>query len=262
MDGYYGSRGLGTGGNQPRNIREQVDAIMLRLADGQEPEAAPGDDVSRDYMPAPPPRNWRDTADAIVAQLEREQAERASAGTQIADSSNSGFGLISQAQAQVAIPLPPPPISGMPQSPDMGRQLIDFLAAMAADAQRKLGEANDAIRRRDDYTFQSYTKKNLDTPKTYVGRTGNVFYPRANVYLRDQAGYPEGNYDKARLDCSSDSYGAIRGREQVLIDFFRSQMLSDNQINGISALNPLRGYYMQKALEECGYISMPGLENR
>ena len=227
MDGYYAACGLGAGGYQPRN--------------------------------------WRKAADAIVAQLEREQTERAAgagAGTQIADSSGSGFGLVGPAQAQIAIPMPPPPIPGVPQSPDMGRQLIDFLSAAAANVQQKLGEANDAIRRQDGYSFQSYTKKNLDTPKTYAGRTSNIFDPQTNVYLRDQAGYPSGNYDRARLDCSSNSYGAIRGREQQVIDFFRSQGLSDNQINGIWQLNPLRGYYMQKALEECGYIPMPGLENR
>lgn len=189
MDGYYGARGHGTGSAyQPRNIQEQVDAIMLRLAGAPEqyrtPEQVPDDGISQSYAspaPASPPRNWRDTADAIVAQLERERAERTAMGVQVADNTNGGFGFIGPAQARIAIPLPPPPIPGMPRSPDMGRQLIDFLSAMAADAQRKLGEANDAIRRQDGYSFQSYTKKNLDTPKTYAGRTGNIFNPRTGV---------------------------------------------------------------------------------
>jgi hypothetical protein len=158
--------------------------------------------------------------------------------------------------------MPPPPIPGVPQSPDMGRQLIDFLSAAAANVQQKLGEANDAIRRQDGYSFQSYTKDNLDRPGVYSGRTSGYLDPRFNVKSRDLGHHPPGNYAGAELDCSSNSYGAIRGREQQLIDFFRSQGLSDNQINGIWPLNPLRGYYMQRGLEECGYIPMPGLGNR
>lgn len=79
MDGFFGSRGLGVG-YQPRNIQEQVDAIMRRLNGEAEPMNAPGDGIAQSYAPAPQPLGWRDTADAIVAQLEREQAERANTG--------------------------------------------------------------------------------------------------------------------------------------------------------------------------------------
>ncbi|MGQ0675143.1 MAG: hypothetical protein ACT4N4_03520 [Rhodospirillales bacterium] len=259
MDGFYGSRGYGAGaGYQPRNIQEQVDRIMQRLGGGPNPMGVPDDGISQSYaQPAPPspPRHWRDVADGIAAQLEREQAARPA-------QEGGGFGLIGPAQAQIAVPIPPPPIPGVPQIPDMGRQLIDFLSAAVTGAQRRLGEANDAIRRRDGRSFQSYTKQNLDTPNVYAGRTGNIFDPRTNVYLRDRAGHPTGNYAEARLDCSSNSYGAIRGREQELIDHFRAQGLSDNQINGIWFLNPLRGYYLEQAMRECGYLPMPGSENR
>ncbi len=256
MDGYYGGRGSGTGGYQPRNIQEQVDAIVRRLNNEAEPMSAPGDGIAQAYAPAPQPRNWRDAADAIVAQLEREQAERAAPGVQVADNSDSGFGLIGPAQAQVAIPLPPPPIPGVPRNPDMGRQLIDFLAAMAADAQRKLGEANDAKYRRSGRSFQTYTKDNLDSWNMYSGRTSGARDPVDNVWRRGLAEYPPGNYDHPFLDCSSDSYGAIRGREQQLIDHYRSLNRSDNTDNGVSPFNPLRGYYLQQGLRECGFIPM------
>jgi len=44
------------------------------------------------------------------------------------------------------------------------------------------------------------------------------------------------------LDRSSTLYSAIRGREDQLIDYFRSRGISDNKKRGIGSWNPLRSY--------------------
>jgi hypothetical protein len=60
---------LRAGGYQPRNIQEQVDAIMLRLAGEPRERGVPDEGMARGYMPTSQPRNLRDVADNIVAQL-------------------------------------------------------------------------------------------------------------------------------------------------------------------------------------------------
>jgi hypothetical protein len=52
-------------------------------------------------------------------------------------------------------------------------------------------------------------------------------------HMRKLFGYGEGAIDQA-----SNSYSAIRGREQMLIDYFKNIGMSGNRINGISPLNP------------------------
>lgn len=108
MDGYYGTRGHGAGaGYQPRNIQEQVDAIMQRLAGGPEARGATDDGMAHgNALPAPPPqpRNWREAADAIVAQLEREQAERSAEAAGDGGWPMTGYAEIGQAALPPASP--------------------------------------------------------------------------------------------------------------------------------------------------------------
>ena len=130
MDGYYfKARGHGSGAYPPRNIQEQVDAIMLRLAGEPEPESAPDDGMSHGYAPPPPPRNWRDTADSIVAQLEREQAERADTGDGAGDGGWPMTGYAESTQAE------PPPAS-----PSYGSAAYDWLRQEAYLQANKIGD--------------------------------------------------------------------------------------------------------------------------
>lgn len=239
-------------GAEPRSIQAQVDRIMEILAGAPARAGSASGDPSA-YATAPqanPAGSWRDTAKDILAQLEREQSAGAAA-------SGFGFGFASPAQAQVAVPTPMPPPIGAPTHPEMGRQLVDFLSSLPAAVQRRIGEAADRARREEGQSFQSYVRDNLVHPLIYSGRTSGFDLPGDNVAARGRRPHPPGIYEDPRLDCSSESYGAIRGREQQLIDYFRSLGLSDNQINGIWFLNPLRGYYLQRAVEECGHIPMP-----
>jgi RHS repeat-associated protein len=107
-------------------------------------------------------------------------------------------------------------------------------------------------------TFQTYTKVNPDTGDVYVGRTSGGGTPLENIARRDSGhAYTSEGFGPAQLDQSSDSYAAIRGREQQLIDFYRSLGISANKINGISPLNLNRSGYLGAALDEFGPVE-PG----
>jgi len=53
-------------------------------------------------------------------------------------------------------------------------------------------------------------------------------------------------FGPAKLDKSSAIYGAIRGREQELIDMMQKLGTSANKINGISSQNPNRTVYCKQ----------------
>jgi RHS repeat-associated protein len=108
-------------------------------------------------------------------------------------------------------------------------------------------------------TFQTYTKYNLETGKVYVGRTSGWGTAEQNVAARDSRhiilnkllGYERNGLRITEVDASSPNYGSIRGREQLrMVEFYRSGMLGDNKINGISGLNPNYYSYIIDALEE------------
>ncbi len=57
------------------------------------------------------------------------------------------------------------------------------------------------------------------------------------------------------LDRSSGSLPAIRGREQQLIDYYRSQGIAEDQDNSIDPDNECREYYLASATAEFGEIT-------
>lgn len=101
-------------------------------------------------------------------------------------------------------------------------------------------------------TYQTYTKTNPLTGDVYTGRTSGYGTPAANVARRDANHHMNSKgYGPAVLDKSSANYGAIRGREQNMIDYYggarSSGGTSGNSINGISPLNPRRTQYLNDA---------------
>jgi len=64
--------------------------------------------------------------------------------------------------------------------------------------------------------------------------------------------YTKDGFGPAVLDRTSDSYDAIRGREQQLIDFFRQSGLSANKINGVGPRNPAGARCQQQAFDAFG----------
>jgi RHS repeat-associated protein len=120
---------------------------------------------------------------------------------------------------------------------------------------RTAGEASQAVK--SEKSFQTYTKSNPETGKTYTGRTSGRGTPAANVAKRD-AGHHMTNkgYGPAQLDKSSSNAGAIRGREQQMIERnggAQSQGgTSGNAINGVSNSNPNAAGYKAAADKEFG----------
>jgi len=93
-------------------------------------------------------------------------------------------------------------------------------------------------------TYQTYTKTHPGTGDVYSGRTSGYGTPLENIARRDSRHPWTGRgYGPAKLDKSSRSYEAIRGREQSLIEYFRRWGKAAPQINGISPKNPNRPLY-------------------
>lgn len=106
-------------------------------------------------------------------------------------------------------------------------------------------------------SFQTYTKTNPKTGQTYCGRTSGCGTPEQNVARRDSKHHMnKDGFGPAVLDKSSANSGAVRGREQQLIDAYGGARstggTSGNRINGISAKNQKRGSYMDQARKEFG----------
>jgi RHS repeat-associated protein len=103
-------------------------------------------------------------------------------------------------------------------------------------------------------TYQTYTK---DAPEgsgkaPYVGRTSGTGTPEENVANRDVGHHMNAEgYGPAKLDATSVSSSAIRGREQMQIIANGGAQstggTSSNKINGISSKNPNYETYMKDA---------------
>jgi RHS repeat-associated protein len=111
-------------------------------------------------------------------------------------------------------------------------------------------------------TYQTYTKPNPNTGKTYSGRTSGTKAPEKNVAARDRNHHMnEEGYGPAELDKSSSNPDAIRGREDQLIDYYggpQSQSgSSGNAISGVSSSNPNAQAYENAANTEFGPVDGP-----
>lgn len=108
-------------------------------------------------------------------------------------------------------------------------------------------------------TYQTYTKTNPTTGEVYSGRTSGYGSPAENVRNRDRNHHmKDKGFGPAELDRSSNSYEAIRGREQDLIDYYGGAKstggTSGNAINGISDKNPNKDLYISSSRDEFGVL--------
>lgn len=106
-------------------------------------------------------------------------------------------------------------------------------------------------------TYQTYTKTNKKTGETYSGRTSGKGTPEQNVAKRDAKHHKnEEGFGPAKLDKSSKSKDAIRGREQQLIDKNGKAKSeggsSGNSVRGVSKQNPKAKKYEAAAKREFG----------
>jgi hypothetical protein len=104
-------------------------------------------------------------------------------------------------------------------------------------------------------TYQTYTKVNPETGQVYAGRTSGYGTPLENIAARDYGHeYNDPGFGPAQLDQSSTNYLAIRGREQMLIEYYRAQGISPNVYNGIRPTNPDYEPAIQAAINEFGLL--------
>jgi hypothetical protein len=104
-----------------------------------------------------------------------------------------------------------------------------------------------------DRIWITYTKVNTTTGQVYSGRANGNGDPLEILKRRNNGHHMNAfTYGPARLDQVSANYAAIRGREQILINANGGAQsmggVSGNRINGISPINPLRGYYLEQAI--------------
>jgi len=150
-------------------------------------------------------------------------------------------------------------------SPELSRDPIDsFFGALfgsnsIAAVPSRSGIASPSSRPALTRTYQTYTKYNPETGKTYPGRTSGTGTPEQNVARRDGS-HPlnKDGYLPAKLDKTSSAYDPIRGREQMLIEHYGGAQsmggTGPNKINGISPTNPNKANYMNAAKREFGEV--------
>lgn len=118
------------------------------------------------------------------------------------------------------------------------------------------GEVVEQLTKAEGKTYQTYIKEH-PTEAPYSGKTSGTGTPRENIAKRDGNHHMnEKGYGPAKLDKSSSSSDAIRGREQQNImnnGGAKSQGgTSGNAINGVSPKNPKAAQYQAAAKKEFG----------
>lgn len=106
-------------------------------------------------------------------------------------------------------------------------------------------------------TFQTYTKAHPNGGPPYIGRTSGTGKPAQNVARRDSGHHMKRQgFGPAKLDKSSKSSDAIRGREDQLVERYggakSSGGTSSNQNRPISPRNPKRDQYLNAARRRFG----------
>lgn len=124
--------------------------------------------------------------------------------------------------------------------------------AGAAKAKADKAGARESAQKRKR-TYQTYTKTHPVTGKVYTGRTSGTGTPRENIARRDRRHHRnKDGYGPAKLEKSSASRAAIRGREQQVIDYNRKRGKAADQYNGISPKNKKRQQYLAAARKKFG----------
>lgn len=111
---------------------------------------------------------------------------------------------------------------------------------------------------RTPYYYATYTRKNRATGQTYCGRTSGYGDPQNLVRNRglQQSLLNAEGFSAPELDQYSTDYGAIRGREQQLIDYYGGAQsvggAARNMINGVGPLNPNGPFYNAESTAQFG----------
>tara|TARA_B100000949_G_scaffold204264_1_gene193754 strand:+ start:242 stop:799 length:558 start_codon:yes stop_codon:yes gene_type:complete len=151
----------------------------------------------------------------------------------------------------------------------IGAAALTAAGIMAADDMTGFGVMNDPAipialgiaaleAANNSKTFATYTLKNEQTGKVYVGRTSGFFSAEKLVSLRGKANHMKlFGFDNPMLDRAATgprAYSAIRGRGQQMMDAYGGigSARLGNRINGISPWNPFRPVYLETSTEAFG----------
>jgi len=102
-------------------------------------------------------------------------------------------------------------------------------------------------------TYITYTLTNFDSGQTYIGRASGFGDPYKILHKRFSSHkYRKSGFDNPQLDKAIQgkmAYQAIRGREQILIEYYGgiSSPLVANKVNGISKYNIFRSNFLEVA---------------
>jgi hypothetical protein len=134
---------------------------------------------------------------------------------------------------------------------DKAIAVVNLASEFAPVSTRDVSEAAGAAKK----TYETYTKRNVQTGEVYTGRTSGNGTPEQNVANRDTNHHMnDKDFGPAELDKSSSNPDAIRGREQQMIEAnggAQSQGgTSGNAINGVADRNPNREQYMKACDDE------------
>jgi hypothetical protein len=128
--------------------------------------------------------------------------------------------------------------------------------ATVAGAVLTLSGDTDQKNRKRKRVYVTYTRVDPETGQVYSGRTSGFGDPAELILNRSKGGQPHpeltaNGFGPPVIDAWSFDRYAIRGREQMLIDFHGGAQsvggISANKINGIADFNPNRPEYMRRS---------------
>jgi len=132
---------------------------------------------------------------------------------------------------------------------DAGSLMLPGVPAIGGMALRSGRVADKALDTEKTYQIYAKTKQGANgADELYIGRTSGRGSPEANVKARDSRHHMTNKgFGASQVLLTTKSPNAIRGLEQIGMDYGRSIGQMANQIRGISLSNPNLGSYLQAA---------------
>jgi hypothetical protein len=135
------------------------------------------------------------------------------------------------------------------------RLLRDNVAGVGKQKAQRIVDAIEQSLIQNPRTYQTYTKTRADGT-VYVGRASGRGTPQENIARREAGGHAwtKKGYGPPKLDQSRGNFAAIRGREQLLKNYYTRQGINVEGDRGLSPRHPQREFYLAEAVREFGCL--------